>query len=267
MKLALHGQTTKYSNLASDIRVACDSGFGALEIITEKLLRYIKSGYTAADLLKLFKKYSIEPACIDILGDVELSDRESRNRLFRRTHELCSLAREIGCPTIQLNAFNALENRPIREIIRLTAKNIKTIADIGQEYGIRFQYEGAAWTPIHSLKQCMDLVDQTARDNFGLVIDFWHFWASYETEPEDIAKLDKSIIYGVHVSDGKRPLKNDPWPDETYLRGYLPGDGDIPLKDWISAVKATGFDGVWSGEILGHKLWELDHLEIKSLLF
>ena len=56
-------------------------------------------------------------------------------------------------------------------------------------------------------------------------------------------------------------------PDERSLRDCLPGDGQLPIADWVAAVKATGFDGVWSGEILGNRLWEMDHLAIALAMY
>jgi len=262
MILALHGQTTLHSNLTSDIRIAKQAGFSGLEIATPKLLRCLEAGVTAEELTELFHKFKVQPVCIDILGDVERIDPEGRKRLLNDAKRLCSTARTLGCPTVQLNAFSGLQGRPESEILQLTARNVAEIADIGAEYGIRFQIEGAAWTPIHSLSLCLNLIERAERENVGLVIDFWHLWASRETSPEEVARLDNSLIYGVHLCDGLRPSEVEAWPEETLLRDCLPGDGQLPIAEWVTAVQATGYDGVWSGEILGHRLWETDHLEI-----
>ena len=98
----------------------------------------------------------------------------------------------------------------------------------------------------------------------GLVIDFWHLWAGRGTRPEELARLDRQLIFGVHLADGKRPPEGEPWIDEKLLRGFLPGDGDLPMAEWVAAVKATGFDGVVSGEILNDQLWERDLYEIAT---
>ncbi len=267
MYLVLHGQTTLYNNLVSDIRIAKQAGFSGLEIATPKLLRCLDAGVNPEELAEMFRRHEIKPVCIDILGDVEHVDPEGRKRLLSEAERLCSVARTLGCPTVQLNAFNGLEGRPEPEIIRLTARNIAEIADIGMEYGIRFQIEGAAWTPIHSLSQCLKLIELTERDNVGLVIDFWHLWASRDTKPDQVARLDQSLIYGVHLCDGLRPSVGEGWPDETLLRDCLPGDGQLPIADWVAAVQATGYDGVWSGEILGNQLWEMDHLAIAVSMY
>ena len=67
----------------------------------------------------------------------------------------------------------------------------------------------------------------------------------------------------MHFCDGKRIPKDGPW-EEGALRGYLPGEGDIPLKDWVDAAKATGFDGTWSSELLSPRHWEWDLWAVAS---
>ena len=72
-----------------------------------------------------------------------------------------------------------------------------------------------------------------------------------------VAKLDKDMITGVHFCDGVRIPKDGPW-EETECRGYMAGEGNIPVKEWCDAVKATGFNGTWSSELLSPKHWEWD---------
>lgn len=260
----LHGQVTLFANILSDVRIAKEAGYKALEVHTDKLTRFLDAGRSAEELKTALKQAGIQAAAIDIIGGIEVTDKEGRDKLFVETERLCAVAEIIGAPTVQVNAFSALDGLGIQENIDITAINLKEIADIGKSHGIRFQIEGAAWTPIHTLEDCLKLIDATGRGNVGLVIDFWHFWASRGAEPEDIAKLDADLIYGVHVSDGYRPGVGEPWVDETELRGVLPGDGAIPVKEWMDAVKATGFDGFVSGEFLNLLLWERDHVEVAT---
>lgn len=262
MLTTLHGQVTLYSNIMTDVRIAKECGYQAIELHTDKLLRYLAAGSTARDLKRVLDTAGIVPAAIDIIGDIETQEREGKTRLFDLTEQLCAVAEIIGAPTIQVNAFSGLEGRPMEEIISLTAENLKVIADIGRLKGIRFQIEGAAWTPLHTLEQCLALIDAVGRDNVGLVIDFWHFWAGRGATPAEIGKLDKALIYGVHLCDGFRPEAEAPWPDERELRGCLPGEGALPVAEWMEAVKSTGFDGFVSGEFLNPRLWERDLFDV-----
>ena len=162
---------------------------------------------------------------------------------------------------IQLVPFEGLEDLPYEEGFELTCKNISQIVDIGKSYGVKFQLEVIAWAPIHSLRQGLDVLQRVNKDNLGMVVDFWHLWAGGDTTPADVAKLDHSVIYGVHFCDGKMIPKEGPW-EEPSLRGYLAGEGDIDVKAWCAAVKSTGFDGTWSSELLSPKHWEWDLWEV-----
>ncbi len=99
----------------------------------------------------------------------------------------------------------------------------------------------------------------------GTVSQCCNNWINYEIwacSPHLSKLLDKSLIYGVHLCDGLRPEEGAPWPDERELRGCLPGEGDLPVAEWMDAVKSTGFDGFVSGEFLNPLLWERDLLEV-----
>lgn len=262
MRFALHGMCSLHSNIVSDIRLAKESGYQGLEIHTEKLWRYIQAGFTSEDLKSRLSQAGIIPTAIDIIGSVEASDKSTQAEVFKQAETLCAFASDIGAPTIQLNAFEALNGLSVEDNIQITARNIQQIADIGKQSGIRFQYEGAAWTPIAKLSDYYRLHDAVGRDNFGFVLDTWHFWASRGATPEDMAGIDKNLIYNVHLSDGKRPAVNEPWVDERELRGYLLGEGEIPLQEWVDAIESTGYEGFYSGEFLNDQLWEADHYEI-----
>lgn len=264
MPYAMHGMCSLHSNVMTDIRLASEVGYQGLEVHTEKLWRFIDAGFTAQDLKEKLEKHGVSPSAIDIIGGVEATQKSQQSKLWKQTEILCEFAQNIGAPTIQLNAFEELNGLSLASNIQITADNIRSIADIGKDFGIRFQYEGAAWTPIASLDSYFQLYDAVARDNFGFVFDTWHLWGCRGATPEQIGKVDKELIFNVHISDGKRPDVNQAWPDERELRGFLPGEGDIPLAEFVSAIRSTGYDGYYSGEFLNDKLWEGDYFELAS---
>ena len=290
----LHGMLTLHSNVFSDLRIAAEAGFNGLELHTQKLWRYLGAGGTAAHYKQVADRLGISTTAIDIIGDVEQTSRRAQAGLQAQTHDLCRFAAEIACPIIQLNAFCSLDGLSLEQNLEITAQNIRRLCSIGQEYGISFQYEGAAWTPIHRLRDCVRLVDMVDAANLGLVIDFWHLWASRGALPEELGTLDSRYILGVHVCDGLRPPLNPPlnpksnptsnhsketeteivlgknwqndcqaeWQDESVYRKFLPGEGELPVRDWLQAVQNTGYTGSYSGEIINPWLWEQDHLQL-----
>ena len=253
---ALHGKTIYKNNLATDIRVASECGFQGMEIVASKLYSFLEQR-PIEELKSLLKEYAIKPVCINDICHIETPDPRRLEELLEETDKLSRISSEIGCSTIQLVPLLALEGRPWGEIVAITGENVGKIGKIGAKHDVRFQMEPVAWSPIHSLSKCLKMIEVANVDNVGMVVDFWHLWSGGETRPEEVAKLNKDMIYNIHFCDGKKQPRDTKW-DETILRGYYPGDGDIPVKDWVDAVKATGYDGFWSCELVSAKHWEMD---------
>jgi sugar phosphate isomerase/epimerase len=243
--------------MLSDVRIAKHAGFAGLEMAGTKVHDYLASGLKPELVVEVLQKHGMQMISINDVAHVERTDDASIHQMLTETEALSRFAQNVGCTCIQLVPLLALEKRPWSEIRRLTAVNIRRIADLGAEYGVRFQLEPVAWSPIHSLSQSLELIDEVGRDNFGMVIDFWHLWYGGKTKPDDVAKMDPKFIYNIHFGDGK---KNPPGTvcDETDLRGHYAGDGDIPVRDWVDAVKASGYGGWWSYELVSSRHWQMD---------
>ena len=262
MIITMHGLSTMHSNVRTDIRLASECGFEGYEVTETKLIRFLDQGFQAKELVPVFKKYHVRPVCINALKDVERVQPAEREQLLSEAERLCVAGELMGFPTIQLVPFCGLEGKPWEQVLELTARNVADIADVGKKHGIRFQLEPIAWSPIHSLRQSLELIHAAHRDNVGMVIDFWHLWAGGETTPDEVAAMDRSMIYGIHFCDGKRHIGPSKDWDEKALRSFLPGEGDIPIQEWVGAVKATGYDGSWSSELLSPNHWEWDLKEV-----
>jgi sugar phosphate isomerase/epimerase len=253
-----------HSNIETDISVAAQTGFDGVEVVEIKLFRYLENGYTFEHLGQAIKQNNLKVSCINALKNVETAIPEKYSQLIRELHVLCQAACAMNCPTIQLVPLVEHKDLSLNDAMRRTAKNLADIADIGSGYGLQFQLEPIAFSPINSLKKSLDLLRMADRPNLGMVIDFWHLSAGGHTTPEDVANLNKQMIYGVHFCDGVlEPVfdSNGDW-DEGKMRNYLPGEGQINIKEWTDAVKSTGYDGAWSCELYSPKYWEWEIMKI-----
>lgn len=262
MIVALHTLSTRHCTLLTDIRIAKETGYEGIEIVGDKLRRYLATGHRLDRLLPLFE--GLPPVGLGYIQDIERQGPEEYAALLHECEAVCSLAEQIGGPMVQLltgpldpsGPYQGIGDRPWPEVRALTAKNLKAIGDIGQRHGIRFYLEPLAFAHLHKLEQAVEVIDAAERDNIGLVIDFWHMWDSGAT-PEQIARLDKRYIFCAHVCDSLEAHGERGGPDQRG-RNVWPGGGRIPIKAWVDAVLATGFDGWWSCELLSPTYWELD---------
>ena len=265
MLIALQSLLTMHCNMLTDIRIAKETGYAGIELDRQKLMRYLAQGFSVDSLLPLFRE--VPPVGLCEVPDIERQGPEAYSALMTECETACSLAKQLGCPMVQLLSGPLDPNGPYKglagiswpEMRKLTVKNLKALADIGKAHNIRFFFEALTWAPLHKLDQALEVIDAAERDNLGIVVDFWHFWNSGDTA-EDVAKLNKDLIYCVHFCDSLDHRGERGACENGFQRGrdVWPGGGRIPLKEWVDAVRATGFDGYWSCELLSPKYWELD---------
>ncbi|MEJ2556335.1 MAG: sugar phosphate isomerase/epimerase [Anaerolineae bacterium] len=110
------------------------------------------------------------------------------------------------------------------------------------------------FTPLHSLSQALEVLEVAGRDNVGLCLDTFHLWTG-GTPWDEVAALDPELVFVAHISD-VTPRKGSQWSDAD--RDVLLGDGILPLKEGIEAIRATGYDEVWCVEMMGAYHWEWD---------
>ena len=265
MKKALHTKSVFGCNLVTALTLAEKAGFSGVEIVSSKLDSYLDEGFTAEDLAQELKKRHQEAICINDICHIESPRPEGREQMLAEAHRYSEVAEIIGCKYIQLVPLIELDGRPFDEILEITGSNTKKICEIGAKHGVSFQLEAVAWSPFNSLKNGLALIEKVGMPNLGMVVDTWHFYASGETTFDEIAAMDPSLIYNIHFCDGKA-LGDEGVTDENYLRGYYFDEGHIPLKDYADAIKASGYKGWWSVELVSAKHWEMDALEVAERL-
>jgi sugar phosphate isomerase/epimerase len=249
MQLSLHTICTRHSNMITDIRVAKEAGYDAVEPTTFKLERYLDAGYQAEELVP-----SLSPLGVDMISSFEPIERQDPDDMRRRCRRLCEAAQTLGCSAFQVVALDGLKHLSWPQMRSEFAKSLKALADIAAPFGVRLALEPVAFAPLKTLAQALEVIDAAERENIGLNIDTFHIWAG-GTPWEEVARLDPRLIVVVHLSDAA-PRRADAWSDAD--RGVFPGEGIIPLQEGIAAIRDAGYDGVWAIEMISDYYWEWD---------
>jgi len=265
-QLLLHSLVAKHATLAMDLDIAEAVGFDGIEASATKLRAFLDAGFSEAELAGLLQGVNIPG--MGFLIDMERQG-EARKELMREAEELLRLASVAGAKGVQVltgpvnveavlrhrqgspvDLYSGLLGRTLEEQISLAARNLAEVADLARSHGLLLYLEALSWTPLNTIERQLQTIDRAERDNVRMVIDFWHCYTSGDT-PDDVARLDKGIIYGIHVCDSL-PFSGG-IPNEVVLRDVPTGAGVIDLKLWADAVKATGYDGWWSCELFCRK--------------
>nr|WP_314616731.1 sugar phosphate isomerase/epimerase family protein [uncultured Pseudomonas sp.] len=274
-ELAFHCTVARHGTLALDVSIARAAGFAALEVSAAKVQQYLDAGHTQQDLRTLLGGLSLPG--VGYLRDIERS-AALYPALMAEARQLFALAAAAGAKGVQVltgpldvqavidhrqgrapRHYAGLLAQDLHAQMRTTASNLQALADLAAQFDLTLYLEALAWTPMAGVTRQAELIDRAERANLKMVIDFWHCHTSGDT-PDDIARLHKDYLYGVHVCDSL-PFDGG-IPDEEVLRDVPIGAGVLDLKTWAQAVKASGYQGWWSCELFCRKQHQGDSFAI-----
>ena len=113
MQLSLHTICTRHSNLVTDIRVAKEAGYAALEPTTHKLERYLDAGYAAKELLP-----ELGSLGVDMISSFEPIERQNLDDMRGRCQRLCEAAQTLGAKRFRWSLWTVLSIYPGRKCAR-----------------------------------------------------------------------------------------------------------------------------------------------------
>ena len=278
-RITFNTTAAKHATLVMQLDIARTAGYEAIEITQDKVIDYLNAGFSESELLAELAGFVIHG--IGAVVDIERQGTDTE-RLLHEADELFQVAARIGARGVQvvtgpLNVQAVVDFRDNRqstryagllghheeEQIRLTAQNLRSIADRATEYGLVVYLEALSWGPLHSVDQQIEVLRRADRDNLKIVIDYWHCYTSGVT-PDEVARIDADLIYGVHVCDSL-PFAGG-IPLEPILRNVTTGSGVLNLKEWTDAVKSTGYQGWWCSETFCKRQQQGDSYAIAKAL-
>ena len=259
MKLALNGATTMKADLATDLQAAKAAGFDYLEIWASKLRKFLKEK-SAGELKDLFSESGLSPLSINSIEHITFRDAQAYESIKRECEELSSIAGRIGCPCIVVVPGRLPQSGASRaEIIAESIEVLTELCDIAAAHGVSlaFEFLGQPDCSVPKLNLAAAIVRETNRDNLGLVIDSFHFYAGNSLF-QTLETLDPELIHIFHINDAE-DLPRDQLEDRHRL---LPGLGILPLREMLAAFRSIGYDKVASVEIFRPEYWERDPFEL-----
>lgn len=278
-QLTFNTTASKHATLMMELDIARQCGYSSVEIIYQKVRDYLAAGHSETELQQALKGFEVKG--IGALLNIERQGRDKKQMLIE-AENLIAMAKLVDAKGIQI-VTGPLDFKVVKAYrsgspsadyqglialdtdaqLRETAVNLQLLSDMAKDHDVILYLEALAWTPINTLELQQRLMHLTDRDNVKLVVDFWHCYASGDN-PDSLAKLPSELIYGVHVCDSL-PFTGGV-PDESVLRNVATGDGVLNLREWIGAVKSTGYDGWWCSETFCKKQQQDNSYAVSKML-
>src|SRR5262245_51574431 len=217
------------------------AGFKGVEIFENDLLSF---NGAPADVRRMIESLGLKSIAFQPFRDFEGMPGERRNRAFQRAERKFDLMQELGCDLLMLCSNVSPES--LGGIDRAAA-DLRELGEQAAKRGLRLGFEALAWgRHINDYRDAWEVVRRADHAAVGVVLDTFQLLAR-RTNLATIRSIPRDRIFLVQAADA-------PLLDMDYLswsRHYrnFPGQGNLPLNDFMLALLATGYDGLLSLEI------------------
>ena len=227
--------------LNEKLEAIAGAGFKGVEIFENDLLSF---DGTPAEVGQEIARLGLSVVTFQPFRDFEGMPEPQRRKNFDRAERKFDLMQELGCDLLMVCSNVSPDS--LGGIDRAAA-DFRELGERAAQRGFRVAFEALAWgRHINDYRDAWEVVRRADHPAVGLVLDSFHILAR-GTELNAIRAIPQERIFLVQMADAPR-LTLDLL---TWSRHYrcFPGQGDLPVHDFMDALMATGFDGLLSLEI------------------
>lgn len=217
------------------------AGFKRVEIFENDLLTFNGS---PADVRRMIEDAGLTTITFQPFRDFEGMPDGKRERALTRAERKFDVMQALDCDLLLVCSNVSPDS--LGGIDRAAA-DLRELGERAAKRGLRIGFEALAWgRHINDYRDAWEAVRRADHPAVGLVLDSFHMLAR-RTDLAMVHSIPRDRIFLVQVADAPR-LDMDFLSWSRHYRNF-PGQGDLPLDDFMDALAATGFDGLFSLEI------------------
>jgi 4-hydroxyphenylpyruvate dioxygenase len=228
-------------DLREKIAAIAAAGFDGIEIFENDFLTFDGS---ARDVRRMAGDEGLTVTLFQPFRDFEGMPGAQRQQAFDRAERKFDLMQELGtdlmliCSNVSPHGLGGIDR---------AAEDLAELGERAKKRRVRVGYEALAWGRfVNDHRDAWEIVRRADHPNIGIILDSFHTLTRH-ISPATIQSIPKEKIFIVQLADA--PLMDmDLLQWSRHLRN-MPGQGDLPVRDFVKAVAATGYDGFWSLEI------------------
>lgn len=239
------GRETKFEE---DLKATADAGFKAIEISPQKLAFFLervpslRSPEGVARAKELLNEFHLEAAGICGYSLGAFSDSTAPLKTFEQG---IKFAGSINTNIILIYFDRPPVDMPKDEAFEVVVKCVKVLAQIAEEADIRIALEPLARHPIvPGPKEALKIVREVDSPSLGIMMDTFHYFCS-GVRPEEVKKIPVDLLLIVHIND----CEGLPLERLTDKNRLYPGEGIMPLVEYLAALREINYQGYLSVEL------------------
>jgi sugar phosphate isomerase/epimerase len=146
-----------------------------------------------------------------------------------RHGETLDLMAELGAPRVNVCS--------LAPDFAANVEGFGRLAEQAGERGLSATVEFLPGMTIGSFADALRLVEQVGRDNAGVLVDSMHLFRAGGTA-DDLRTAPPEFIGYAQICDVPLVSKYENYADEARYHRLPPGDGELPLRDFVDALPA-----------------------------
>ncbi|MCU0704561.1 MAG: sugar phosphate isomerase/epimerase [Fimbriiglobus sp.] len=245
------------SSFADDVTGYAGGGCRAIEVWLTKLEQHLETT-PADDTRKLLADNGVTVPTAAYHGGLLLSVGDARTAAldhFKRRLDLCQT---FGIQTLLLAADHSRPDAAnFGRVVASLAEAGRWAAGFGVRLALEFRGINSVCT---SLDTAVALTTECGEPNVGVCLDVFHYHQG-PSKAEDLNLLTPANLFHVQVCD----VAGVPRELMTDSDRVLPGEGDFHLTAVIDRLRAIGYAGAVSAEVMNPVLWKAKAAQVGEL--
>jgi sugar phosphate isomerase/epimerase len=227
-------------DFAGQIRAAAAAGFDAVGPDVYSLARYREAGGRIEDVAELIAEHGLQcPEIAALMVNTDRAEVDAQLALFEPA------VRALRPRWILVNS-DVSPGAASAALLRHCAERLGAL-------GARLAVEYLAMMRVNSIASALELIERAGVADAGVLVDTWHFFLGPVDGWSDLECLPRERLAYVQFDDHP-PLAGSDLREETLHRRVFPGEGTFELERFCRELRARGFDGLVSVEVLS-KQW------------
>jgi 4-hydroxyphenylpyruvate dioxygenase len=227
--------------LEAKLWAIAEAGFEGVELFENDLLIYPDTPRVVGGIMR---DQGLICTAFQPLRDFEGMPAQARQRIFDRAERKFDVMQELGTDLLIVSSNVSPESLGDR------ARIIDDFSELGQRAAareLRIAYEALAWAKhISDHRDAWAVVKAVDHPAVGLCLDSFNSLA-LDVPIDSLRWIDVAKIFHVQMADSPS-LTMDTLALSRHFR-CMPGQGDMPLVEYLATLQEIGYDGVLSLEI------------------
>jgi len=159
------------------------------------------------------------------------ANKELREWRLNYTIDAIRLADSIGAKTISVTSGLPQAGYERHQSLGFFVDSLKTICAEGSKFGVNVGIEYEPGLLVERASDALEIIKSVDSDCLGVNFDIGHSYLVNEN-PTETVNLLAGRVWNVHIEDIKK---------QKHFH-LVPGDGDVPLKEYLQSLKRTGYE-------------------------